>query len=111
MSVKCTSPTLVPLCYHTLEACLEGLRSLSVECTPPTLVSIYSSQSDLSAELYSMSVHRSIHKFYLMLIPISHTRGILGRALGHCLSNARRQLLCLSAPEPLNLIGLLNFIP
>ena len=39
------------------------------KCTPPTLVSICSSQSDLSAKLYSMSVHQSVQEleFYSLL--------------------------------------------
>ena len=90
----------------------EGCDRLSVECTPPTLSSVYSSPSSLSGKLCSRSVYPSVKhlEFYHILsklIPISYTRGIIGRAVVGCPSNAHLQLWCPSAP--LHQLCLLNF--
>ena len=66
---------------------------MSVKCKPPILVTISSSPSPLSGKFRSMSVHRSVKKLefyrtFSRLLPISYTRGILGRALGLCPCNA-----------------------
>ena len=91
----------------------EGRSWLPVEWTPPTLVSISYSPSPLSVTLCSMSVHRSVQdlEFYGLisrLMPILNTRGILGRVVVSCPSNAQTQLRCLSAPH--HNLCLLNFV-
>ena len=60
------------------------LGRIVVGGTPPTLVSMSSSPSPKSGKLYSMSVHASVHENYRnigRLCPISHSRGILARAV------------------------------
>ena len=91
----------------------QGCSRLSVECTAPSLVSISFSPSPLSAKPCSMSVHRSMQNLEIYSIisspvPISYTRGIIGRAVVGCPSNEHLQVLCLSAP--LHYLCLFNII-
>ena len=81
----------------------KGHRSLSVKCTPPTLVSISTSSLFLSGKLCFTGVHRSvqnlgIYRIISRLMPVSYTRGIPGRAVVGCPSNAHPQHWCLSTP-------------
>ena len=71
----------------------EGCSRLSIVCTPPTLVSITSSPSPLFSKFCSTSFHQSVQKleFYHLITrlkPTSFARGILGRAVNLCPSNA-----------------------
>ena len=77
-------------------------------------MSIISSPSPLSAKHCSMCVHRSVQdlEIYHIIssqVPISYTRGILGRAIVSCPSNPHPQVWYLSAP--LHHLCLLNFFP
>ena len=82
-----------------------------VVCTPPNLLSTSSSPSPLSAKLCFTCVHRSVQNLEICSIisrpvPISYTRGIIGRAVVVCPSNAQLQVWCL--PTPLHHVSLLN---
>ena len=96
-----TFSRLIPISYT--RGIIGRASRLSVECTPLTTMPFSSSPSPQSAELCSMSVHRSVKEldFYRILsklIPISYTRGIIGRAVVSCRSNVHPPLSCLSAP-------------
>ena len=95
---------------HTWEDC----SRLSIECTPLSLVYTSSSPSLLSAKLFSMSAHRSvqdleIYRITTRAVPISYTRGKLGRAVVGCPLNSHLQVWCV--PAPLNHLCQLNFVP
>ena len=77
-------------------------------------VSISYSPSRLSAKHCFMSVywylqHLEFYRIISRLMPISYARGILGRAVVACPSNAHPQLWCISAP--FHHLCLLHFVP
>ena len=74
---------------------------------------LLSMASSLFAKLCSTCVHRSVQEFEIYRIissplPISYTRGILGRSVVGYSSNTHLQVWCL--PTPLHHFCLVNFV-